>query len=303
MNAFGDLPLHIAAWLGNFDACLVLLDNGADIKDRNSGMQTPLHIASTHDHMEIVQLIMGRAAKKGIKKELLEYRDCERRTAFLKALENENLAISKYLIDQGANIHIKYFNGLNAFYFASEFADRELMQMLLSRGVDVNNTTYGGFNSLHHAAARQTDPPEMAGHLEVCLMLIRAGARLSSNNPAKVSVLHCACHSGNAELVKELLRIMPAHEVNVKSNYYGTPLYTAAFRGHLDIVRLLIDAGADIEMKQDWETPLEAAIAECHDEVADYLSDKWWEHQRGGALEELFNEVAIEPTLADDEDS
>lgn len=186
-NVFGDLPLHIAAWMGKKDACTYLLEKGADIRARNSGMQTALHIAATHDHEEIVKLILAKALKQKIKWDMLEYRDCERRTALMKALENENLQISKLLIDAGSDVHVKYYNGLNVFYFASEFADRELIETLIFRGVDVNNTTFGGFNSLHHTAARATEPHEMVEHAKICLRLIEAGANLSSDNPARVS--------------------------------------------------------------------------------------------------------------------
>jgi ankyrin repeat protein len=54
----------------------------------------------------------------------------------------------------------------------------------------------------------------------------------------------------------------------------GTPLFYAAFRGHVSIVALLLDAGANAHDISNWRhTPIEVARARGHMEVVKLLTD------------------------------
>ncbi|PYH90390.1 ankyrin [Aspergillus ellipticus CBS 707.79] len=64
-------------------------------------------------------------------------------------------------------------------------------------------------------------------------------------------------------------------DVNSKDKFHeSSPLHLAALRGHIDIARALIDAGADMNAYNDLDaTPLQSAVAgKCQDMVA-YLID------------------------------
>ncbi|KAJ7166318.1 ankyrin repeat-containing domain protein [Mycena crocata] len=54
----------------------------------------------------------------------------------------------------------------------------------------------------------------------------------------------------------------------------GNPLYVAAYRGHIEIVRLLLDQGADINGKGYYGTALQAAAGEGHEAVAKLLTQR-----------------------------
>jgi hypothetical protein len=57
--------------------------------------------------------------------------------------------------------------------------------------------------------------------------------------------LHFAAMIGHVEIARLLLQ--NGAEVNVKSKYGTTPLHSAAFQGHVDILHLLVENGADLE--------------------------------------------------------
>jgi len=60
--------------------------------------------------------------------------------------------------------------------------------------------------------------------------------------------------------------------VNAKGYRERTPLHDAAYRGHKEIVELLIDAGADVNAKNNsGETPLDMGIQLKQTEIADLL--------------------------------
>ena len=62
--------------------------------------------------------------------------------------------------------------------------------------------------------------------------------------------LHLAVIDGNAEMVKVLLEA--GADPNARDGDSETPLHHAARSGNAEIVRLLLDAGADPDVKNKW---------------------------------------------------
>jgi ankyrin repeat protein len=59
--------------------------------------------------------------------------------------------------------------------------------------------------------------------------------------------LHWAAWYGHVEIARLLLQ--NGAEVNAKERNGWTPLHWAAYRGHFDILHLLVENGADLEAK------------------------------------------------------
>lgn len=88
--------------------------------------------------------------------------------------------------------------------------------------------------------------------------------------------LYTAVHKGDIKKVTKLLN--EGADVNMGTSFDETltPLHNAAFFGHIDIARLLIERGANVNA-QDFsrDTPLLLAIGEGgHDDVARLLIEK-----------------------------
>jgi ankyrin repeat protein len=82
--------------------------------------------------------------------------------------------------------------------------------------------------------------------------------------------LHHASSIGNTEVVK--LLIEKGADINVKNNFGSTPLHYASNEGNTEVVKLLIDNGADINVKDRADTtPLHKASFKGHTEVVNLL--------------------------------
>lgn len=85
--------------------------------------------------------------------------------------------------------------------------------------------------------------------------------------------IHSAVISGNLEVVKQ--HIKSKTDINAKEAMSGsTPLITAATFGETHIVKVLIDAGADLTLtNNDGATALHTSAFFCHIEIVQLLLD------------------------------
>ncbi|KAH9937194.1 ankyrin repeat-containing domain protein [Fomitopsis serialis] len=78
--------------------------------------------------------------------------------------------------------------------------------------------------------------------------------------------------SGNVHELRAYLDANPNVDVNVKDENGYTPLHLACDRGHADVVRLLLERGADPSIKDDDDlTGRELAEISGHDEIMSVL--------------------------------
>nr|CAA6823206.1 MAG: Unknown protein [uncultured Thiotrichaceae bacterium] len=58
----GNTPLHHAVELGREDVSLLLLEQGADVKQKNNYTETPLHKAADQGHVRLLKLLLSKGA-------------------------------------------------------------------------------------------------------------------------------------------------------------------------------------------------------------------------------------------------
>ena len=74
--------------------------------------------------------------------------------------------------------------------------------------------------------------------------LLKRGVDVDSVSPDGESLLMLAVKEGKPSMVKTLLAARP--KVSARNGYGETPLMLAALRGQTEIVRLLVDRGAEV---------------------------------------------------------
>lgn len=243
--------LHIAAINGNVDILKALITNGAwlDVGDQISW--SPLHWAAMTGHAEIVKELLRRGAHINITDS-----DGIVTPLHLASMQGHIKTVIE-LLDQGA----RYF--VRDLHIAVDNGHVDVVKEMLSRGANVHERDASEMTALHHAAEH--------GHVEVVKALLDGGANVNEVTSNGVTPLICAtaCRidRGQGEVVKELL--------NRGASCRGWDLSNAAFSGHIEMVKALLDRGADLHQRdQHQSTILHAAVGHRHPEVVKELLER-----------------------------
>jgi ankyrin repeat protein len=120
---------------------------------------------------------------------------------------------------------------------------------------------------LHFAAA--------AGCLEVVALLLRRGVDPNIKGRGEHTPLYCVANQCASETGPEIVRTLVRAGADVNANdgvTRATALHMAARRGHLEIARALLDAGAAVSARdRKGDTPLQRAVNCRKNEVAQLL--------------------------------
>ena len=82
------------------------------------------------------------------------------------------------------------------------------------------------------------------GHLSTVQTLVRRGAVVGVCDGLDQNALHVAAFEGYTKIAEALLRVEGV-EIDVKDAYGHTALMLASLRGHVDVMQMLVQAGAD----------------------------------------------------------
>ena len=127
---------------------------------------------------------------------------------------------------------------------------------LLQKKVDVNTTEADGTTALHWAV--RNDDAALVDRL------IRLGASAKAANRFGVTPISLACENGSAPVVQRLLKA--GVDANTAGPLGETPLHLCARTGKPEAVRALLAGGARVDTIENWrgQTPLMWAAAEGH---------------------------------------
>ncbi len=151
----------------------------------------------------------------------------------------------------------------DAFWEAALNGDLEGVSSMLKLGMDANETDVEGRTALMFAAYN--------GHTEIARILIDRGAKIDALDHSHRTALLFAATGPFPETVKLLLDNKSNPNV-VDNGEHFSPLMHAAAEGNLDIVKILLEYGADPDLKDvDGDTAESFARQKGHTALVDYL--------------------------------
>ncbi|XP_036360973.1 26S proteasome non-ATPase regulatory subunit 10-like [Octopus sinensis] len=183
--------------------------------------------------------------------------DVFRRTPLMLACEvGADRRIIKILVFAGGDVGTKDVIGRTALHWAVDGRRLEAVEILLSRGSEINGKSNGGWTPLHVAAANDwTDG--------VAFLLKQTDVEVHAWSNDGRMPLHWACFRGHLHIV-EILLGHNGIDVNVVDNAGDTPLHEAVQRRNNELVSLLLN-------QWSWKLSLKTKDRLCSTIVASYL--------------------------------
>lgn len=271
-----NVPLHMAMTLDrDIEILQLLLSAGADVNAKNSFGNTALHLSVTlNRERTAAEYLLNYGA-------VLESRNKNGNTALMEAVDRGNSEIAILLLQKGADI------------FARNNKSETPISMSLVRGVttlswfmdssNINAQDNEGNTSLHMAVLMEVNA-------DVYRYLLENGAGIDNRNFAGDTPLHIAVRQEILELTTQFLQLGGNFYIENNSgetplslafdkgpdyvesflidavlektdNMNYTPLFHAVLWEKSDIVRIIIDRGADINRQSlIGSTPLHEAV-------------------------------------------
>ncbi|HUP44380.1 MAG TPA: M56 family metallopeptidase [Thermoanaerobaculia bacterium] len=160
------------------------------------------------------------------------------REAIVRAAEKGDIKALDFFERGGIDLNKPISGDGTPLLIAARRGRIEAVRWLLDRGVDPNVPSPGDGNALIAAAG--------AGQTDIMVILLDRGARIEDVVPGDENALITAAAEGSDQAVKLLIR----RGANVNARVWAddrewrTPLNMARRNGHQDIVRILLQAGA-----------------------------------------------------------
>jgi ankyrin repeat protein len=157
-----------------------------------------------------------------------------------KPLNESNSEDAVFLINAGAdvNAHDEQYDNTVPLIIASR-ADKEMVQLLISHGADVNAQNKFGTTALLDAAFH--------GREDIVKILLDAGADVNQHDTDGETALLISLAKSRVRIAK--LLIDAGANVNVQDAKGRTSLMLAAQNGLVDIIKRLFEKNADITLK------------------------------------------------------
>lgn len=160
-----------------------------------------------------------------------------------------NLAILRALLDAGAKVNSSY-DGDSALSEAAGRGATDAIELLLQHGADVHKRDMYGRTPLIAAAGNSEAQPKIVN------MLLARGAKVNVHDPSGTTPLLAALNMGTSSdedvvrqrAIVEAL-VAAGADIRVADQRGTTPLMAAVYHGRMWSVKLLLDRGAEVNVR------------------------------------------------------
>ena len=252
-------PIHDAAARGDLAEVTRLLDGGVDVKAVTENGDTPLHYAALSGNAELVKLLLEKGADANAK-------ESSGWTPLLAAAQNGQVDVCKLLLEKGAEVNAKTglepdagSRGATATGAATNAVHKMISDWKKEKRAVAWGNLFSVVASVVGTSISNANPMIMPGGYSYRTVyipvlgtagippsrtLIGKGAEgVSEYYAADRTAVYYAAATGSAETVKLLIEHGAA--INVKDEDGATPLQLALDAGQVETAKLLVEKGAE----------------------------------------------------------
>ena len=260
----GVTPLALACLNASVPMVELLLDAGADPSLARSTGVTPLMTAARVGDVEVVRRLLAAGADPTAAE------STRGQTALMWAVAENQTPVAAVLLETGGGATTRSTNGFTPLLFAAQQGNIDVARLLLAAGAGVDESAPDGIGGDTNASAlfkKDTEAPALlvaidSGHAGMARFLIERGADPNHTGAGRAP-LHAAVQREMPDVVRALLaagadpnarleKPLPLISRRITQNngltpttVGSTPFLLAASFGDLEIMRILVAAGAD----------------------------------------------------------
>lgn len=282
----GTTALHWAARQNDVELVTALLAAGADATTPNRYGVTPLYLAAQNGSAKIIELLLDAGADAN------EVGN-EGETVLMTVARTGSVDAAELLLARGAEVDAReQWHGQTALMWAAGYGNPAMMQTLIAHGADVDAHSAveewerqytaeprakwlppGGMTALSFAARE--------GCLECVNVLIAAGADLNKLTPDGISPVVTALINGHYDIAATLIEagtdpnlydytgrgaLYAAIDFNtMPSSNRPAPNVLDNAHSALDVARMLLEHGADVNAQLERQAPYRAKLDRGND--------------------------------------
>jgi ankyrin repeat protein len=230
-SADGTTALHWAVLHGELELAKRLIKSGAAVNARNDYGSTPLQEAAVKGEAAMIAALLAAGADPNTSND-------EGETVLMSVARAGNVEAARLLITAGAKVNaVESWRGQTALMWASSQRNPQMVKLLLQSGADANAAS-----ALRNWARTTTAEP-----------------RPQWRPPGAFTALQLAAREGCAACATELVNA--GAKLDTASPDGITALLFAVLNARFDTAKVLITAGADVNLADKWgRAPLYSAI-------------------------------------------
>jgi len=279
-DAFGEwerTPLILAAHMGQAEIVGLLLQRGANVnaRDRTDSVpeargNTALIKAAQRDHTEVIQVLLSQG--KGV---VVDAQTKDGETPLRFVAEAEDLEAVKLLCSRGAKINQPNNAGDSMLVTTILHKKFDVLEFLVANGANLNMANNGGITTLMVAVSTSVNKSKPALRFIEKFLTFKPKLDFEQigQNDGGYSALHLAARFGVVDAAKLLLDAGAAIDIKSLASG-GTPLHTAASANQIVMAKYLIKRKANLEIfDKSGATPLITAVLRADADMVEVLAD------------------------------
>lgn len=251
----GTTALMAAIAMDQTEKAVILIEAGADLNVKDGHYQTALIYAMEKKNMPVIKAMLKAKPNLELQTKWM--------TPIWFAIHDGNFELVKMLLEAGANVNSPNENGETPIFVSASTGDADMMKLLLSHKADAKAVSNDGSTPLMFAASQ--------GNPAVMELLIKAGCNLNGFSKKGFNALTGAITANKLDNFNYLMKAGINFKIVSTDGQYLTPLMIAVTVKNAEMVKSLIQKGADVNVKFRGHSLLELAKSQDTKDITELL--------------------------------